>query len=77
MRPQGLYLLLLHKEYEAALYSEPDAFKQRIVKRAKEKIEEAMEEERLERKCFESQDIGMLQQIIKELPEEEARYGMG
>ena len=24
--------------------------------------------------CFESQDIGMLQQVIKELPEEEARF---
>merc|ERR1711872_426667 len=84
------------EEYKAAFYSELDAFKQRIVKRAKEKIEEAMEEERLERlgpggldpadvfdslpdsmkKCFESQDIGMLQQVIKELPEEEARYHM-
>ena len=81
------------EEYKSAFYSELDAFKQRIVKRAKEKIEEAMEEERLERlgpggldpadvfdslpdsmkKCFESQDIGMLQQVIKELPEEEAR----
>merc|ERR1711915_202673 len=84
------------EEYKSAFYSELDAFKQRIVKRAKEKIEEAMEEERLERlgpggldpadvfdslpdsmkKCFESQDIGMLQQVIKELPEEEARYHM-
>jgi len=84
------------EEYKAAFYSELDAFKQRIVKRAKEKIDEAIEEERLERlgpggldpadvfeslpdnmkKCFESQDIGMLQQIIKELPEEEARYHM-
>merc|ERR1712106_133224 len=84
------------EEYKAAFYSELDAFKQRIVKRAKEKIEEAMEEERLERlgpggldpadvfeslpesmrKCFESQDIGLLQQVIKELPEEEARYHM-
>merc|ERR1711909_1918 len=26
--------------------------------------------------CFESQDIGLLQQVIKELPEEEARYHM-
>merc|ERR1712029_505036 len=71
-------------------------FKLRIVNRAKEKIAEAMEEERLERlgpggldpadvfeslpesmrKCFETQDIGMLQQVIKELPEEEARYHM-
>ena len=48
-------------------------------------IEKAMEQEGLDpadvfeslpesmRKCFESQDIGMLQQVIKELPEEEAR----
>eukprot|EP00092_Neocalanus_flemingeri_P010830 GFUD01011662.1.p1 GENE.GFUD01011662.1~~GFUD01011662.1.p1 ORF type:complete len:370 (+),score=165.36 GFUD01011662.1:59-1168(+) len=84
------------EEYKAAFYSELDAFKQRIVKRAKEKIEEAIEEERLERlgpggldpadvfeslpdsmkKCFESQDIGLLQQVIKELPEEEARLHM-
>ena len=27
--------------------------------------------------CFESQDIGMLQQVIKELPEDEARYALG
>ena len=65
----------------------------RIVNRAKEKIAEAEEEERLARlgpggldpadvfeslpdsmkKCFESQDIAMLQTVIKELPEEEAR----
>ena len=70
-----------------------ETFKTRIVKRAKEKIEEAMEEERQERlgpggldpadvfeslpdsmkKCFESQDIAMLQEVIKALPEEEAR----
>ena len=24
--------------------------------------------------CFESQDIGLLQQVIKELPEDEARF---
>jgi len=84
------------EEYKAAFYSELDAFKQRIVKRSKEKIEEAMEEERMERlgpggldpadvfeslpesmrKCFESQDIGLLQQVIKEMPEEQARYHM-
>lgn len=84
------------QEYKNAFYSELDAFKERIVKRAKEKIAEAEEEERLERlgpggldpadvfeslpdsmkKCFETQDIGMLQQIIKELPEEDARYHM-
>merc|ERR1719278_466976 len=84
------------QDYRDAFYSELEAFKTRIVKRAKEKIEEAMEEERLERlgpggldpadvfeslpesmqKCFESQDIGMLQTVIKELPEDEARYHM-
>merc|ERR1719278_2146199 len=84
------------QDYRDAFYSELDAFKLRIVKRAKEKIEEAMEEERKERlgpggldpadvfeslpdsmkNCFESQDIAMLQQVIKELPEEEARYHM-
>lgn len=84
------------QEYKSAFYSELDAFKQRIRKRAAEKIEEAIEEERLERlgpggldpadvfenlpatmkACFESQDIGLLQQVIKELPEEEARYHM-
>ena len=82
------------QDYRDAFYSELDAFKLRIVKRAKEKIEEAMEEERKERlgpggldpadvfeslpdsmkNCFESQDIGLLQQVIKEMPEEEARY---
>merc|ERR1719430_2429172 len=84
------------EEYKNAFYSELDAFKKRIKKRAAEKIAEAMEEERLERlgpggldpadvfeslpdvmkSCFESQDIGMLQKVIKELPEEEARYHM-
>lgn len=82
------------QEYRDAFYSELEAFKLRIVKRAKEKIEEAMEEERQERmgpggldpadvfeslpdsmkKCFESQDIGLLQQVIKEMPEEDARF---
>merc|ERR1719220_2541257 len=37
------------QDYRDAFYSELDAFKLRIVKRAKEKIEEAMEEERKER----------------------------
>merc|ERR1719410_1624488 len=84
------------QDYRDAFYSELEAFKTRIVKRAKEKIEEAMEEERQERmgpggldpadvfeslpdsmkNCFESQDIGMLQQVIKEMPEDEARYHM-
>ena len=81
------------QDYRDAFYSELEAFKTRIVKRAKEKIEEAMEEERQERlgpggldtadvfeslpesmkNCFESQDIGMLQQVIKDMPEDEAR----
>merc|ERR1719186_217588 len=84
------------QDYKTAFYSELDAFKERIKKRAQEKIAEAMEEERKERlgpggldpvevfeslpdrmkECFESQDIPMLQQIIKELPEDEARYHM-
>merc|ERR1719347_415828 len=84
------------EEYKSAFYSELEAFKERIKKRAAEKIAEAMEEERLAnlgpggldpadvfeslprsmQECFESQDIGMLQQVIKELPEEEARYHM-
>ncbi|CAB4066687.1 CDC37 [Lepeophtheirus salmonis] len=37
-------------------------------------INYAMEESL--QKCFESQDIGMLQQAIKELPDEEGRYHM-
>jgi len=84
------------QEYKTAFYSELAAFKQRIVKRAAEKIAEAVEEERLAnlgpggldpsdvfdslpqvmKDCFESQDIGMLQQVIKEMPEEDARYHM-
>lgn len=84
------------QEYKSAFYSELAAFKQRIVKRAAEKIAEAVEEERLAnlgpggldpsdvfdslpqvmKDCFESQDIGMLQQVIKEMPEEDARYHM-
>merc|ERR1719220_3291957 len=84
------------QDYKDAFYFELEAFKTRIVKRAKEKIEEAMEEERQERlgpggldpaevfeslpqamkDCFEAQDIAMLQQVIKEMPEEDARYHM-
>lgn len=87
-------------EYKNAFYDELRAFKERIRKRAAEKVAEAMaeieEEERQARigpggldptevfeslpermkECFEKQDIPMLQQIIKELPEEEARYHM-
>ena len=115
------------EEYKSAFYSELEAFKERIRKRAAEKIAEAMEEERLAnlgpggldpadvfeslprfadtrvfatpqlplrclfivlkevftfwfrsmQECFESQDIGLLQQVIKELPEDEARYSTG
>ena len=81
------------QDYKDAFYSELEAFKVRIVKRAKEKIAEAEEEERKDRmgpggldpadvfeslpesmqKCFMEQDIEMLQNIIKELPEDEAR----
>merc|ERR1719430_2135620 len=84
------------EEYKSAFYSELEAFKERIKKRAAEKIAEAMEEERQAnlgpggldpadvfeslprsmQECFESQDIGLLQQVIKELPEDEARYHM-
>jgi len=84
------------QDYKDAFYNELEPFKVRIVNRAKEKIAEAEEEERLARlgpggldpadvfeslpdsmkKCFESQDIAMLQSVIKELPEEEARYHM-
>jgi len=84
------------EDYKNAFYSELEAFKKRIKKRAAEKIAEALEEERQERlgpggldpmevfeslpesmkECFEKQDIPMLQQIIRELPEEEARYHM-
>ncbi|XP_040571837.1 hsp90 co-chaperone Cdc37 [Lepeophtheirus salmonis] len=89
-------------EYKKAFFDELEAFKARIRKRAKEKIEEQIKEmqenEELEpapigpggldpvevfnslpeslQKCFESQDIGMLQQAIKELPDEEGRYHM-
>merc|ERR1719348_2848457 len=84
------------EEYKNAFYSELTGFKERIKKRAAEKIAEALEEDRLERlgpggldpadvfealpdsmkKCFESQDIGALQQVIRDLPEDEARYHM-
>jgi len=87
-------------EYKKAFYDELKAFKDRIRKRAAEKVAEAMaeveEEERVARlgpggldpaevfeslpkemqDCFEKQDIPMLQQFIKSLPEEEARLHM-
>merc|ERR1712018_807740 len=90
-------------EYRKAFDDELEAFKDRIRKRAieklKEQIEEAKKEEELERQsrlgpggldpvevfeslpkilqeCFESQDIGKLQQAIASLPVEEARHHM-
>ena len=81
-------------------FTELRAFKERVKKRAAEKVQEAIaeaeEEERQARlgpggldpaevfetlpekmkDCFEKQDIPMLQQIIKEMPESEARYHM-
>ncbi|EFA03198.1 hsp90 co-chaperone Cdc37 [Tribolium castaneum] len=86
--------------YKKSFDDELDQFKERIRRRAAEKIEEAIkeaeEEERkarigpggldqlevLEslpenlRKCFETQDIQMLQDTIKEMDEEEANYHM-
>jgi len=88
------------EEYKNAFYEELRAFKERVKKRAAEKVQEAIaeaeEEERQARlgpggldpaevfetlpekmkDCFEKQDIPMLQQIIKEMPESEARYHM-
>eukprot|EP00088_Acartia_fossae_P071219 TRINITY_DN9734_c0_g1_i1.p1 TRINITY_DN9734_c0_g1~~TRINITY_DN9734_c0_g1_i1.p1 ORF type:complete len:382 (+),score=166.82 TRINITY_DN9734_c0_g1_i1:91-1236(+) len=84
------------QDYKNSFYSELEAFKDRIKKRAQEKIAEALEEERQERlgpggldpvevfeslpdsmkECFESQNIPMLQQVIKDMPEEEARHHM-
>ena len=92
-----------HQDYKDAFYSEFDAFKKRIVKRAQQKIAEDEEEAQMllnqwedERKgrrgpggldpidvfgslpesmqkCFVEQDIEMLQTVIRELPEDEAR----
>merc|ERR1711944_380009 len=90
-------------EYRKAFDDELEAFKDRIRKRAieklKEQIEEAKKEEEIERQarlgpggldpvevfeslpkilqeCFESQDIGKLQEAIGTLPVEEARHHM-
>lgn len=88
------------KEYKNSFDDELRQFKERIKKRAAEKIEEAIkeveEEERLKRlgpggmdpaevfetlpdelkKCFETQDIQMLQDTISKMDEEEAKYHM-
>lgn len=87
-------------EYKKSFNDELEAFKERIRKRAAEKIEENLkeieEEERKARlgpggldplevleslpeplkKCFEAQDIPLLQCTIMELPEDEAKYHM-
>ncbi|GLH02788.1 Hsp90 co-chaperone Cdc37 [Gryllus bimaculatus] len=97
-------------EYKNSFNDELDSFKERIRKRAAEKIQEAEEEERKARlgpggldpvevfetlpsvsycslnlldalgealqKCFETQDIPLLQETIAAMPEEEARYHM-
>ncbi|XP_017786128.1 PREDICTED: hsp90 co-chaperone Cdc37 [Nicrophorus vespilloides] len=87
-------------EYKASFDEELKLFKQRITKRAHEKMEEAIkeaeEEERQQRlgpggldpievfeslpdelkKCFESQEIGLLQETIANMPEEDAKYHM-
>lgn len=87
-------------EYKQSFEDELSAFKARVRKRAKEKLEAALreqeEEERQARlgpggldpvevfetlpdilkECFEKQDIPMLQEAIKEMPQEEAAYHM-
>jgi cell division cycle protein 37 len=89
-----------NKEYKEGFYEELNAFKERIRKRAREKIEEAMkqveEEEKKKRlgpggldpvevfeslpedlkKCFESQDIELLQQTLLKMKREEAEHHM-
>ncbi|GLV42549.1 Cdc37 [Carabus blaptoides fortunei] len=87
-------------EYRASFDDELHQFKERIRKRAAEKLEDALkeaeEEERKARlgpggmdpvevfealpeelkKCFESQNIQLLQDTIAKMPEEQARYHM-
>ncbi|PNF16121.1 Hsp90 co-chaperone Cdc37 [Cryptotermes secundus] len=87
-------------EYKNSFDDELRSFKERIRKRAAEKIQEAVreaeEEERKARlgpggldpievyeslpqelkKCFDAQDIPLLQQTIASMPEEDARYHM-
>ncbi|XP_055643137.1 hsp90 co-chaperone Cdc37 [Toxorhynchites rutilus septentrionalis] len=84
-------------EYKNQFLAEIEAFKERIRKRAQEKLQKAIEEqEEEERKarlgpggldpvevfeslpkelqtCFETRDIGMLQEAMSKLPEDEAR----
>nr|CAD7597943.1 unnamed protein product [Timema genevievae] len=83
-------------EYKNSFDDELRQFKERIKRRAAEKVKEAEEEERKERlgpggldpvevfeslpeelkKCFETQDIPLLQKTIAAMPEEEAVYQM-
>lgn len=87
-------------DYKAAFEDEIRSFKERVSRRAKEKLDQAIaeaeEEERkarlgpggldpievLEslpeelRKCFEAQDIPLLQETIAKMPQEEACYHM-
>ncbi|CAG5101307.1 Similar to Cdc37: Hsp90 co-chaperone Cdc37 (Drosophila virilis) [Cotesia congregata] len=87
-------------EYKKSFDDELEAFKERIRKRAQEKVAEALkeaeEEEKKARlgpggldpvevfeslpeplqKCFEAQDIPLLQQTIAAMPEDEAKYHM-
>ncbi|XP_044751825.1 hsp90 co-chaperone Cdc37 [Coccinella septempunctata] len=88
------------KEYKNSFDDELRQFKERIQKRAAEKVEQAIkeaeEEERQKRlgpggldpvevfetlpddlkKCFETQDIAMLHEVIANMEEEESRYHM-
>uniref|UniRef100_A0A0A9YDS2 Hsp90 co-chaperone Cdc37 n=1 Tax=Lygus hesperus TaxID=30085 RepID=A0A0A9YDS2_LYGHE len=87
-------------EYKASFDDELRAFKERISRRAKEKLEAALrEQEEEERKarlgpggldpvevfeslpkalqdCFEKQDIPMLQEVIANMPQDEAAFHM-
>ena len=92
-------------EYKKAFDDELVAFKERIRRRAKEKIAEQLKEEQEEeekerqeriasspggldpievleslpeelRRCFEEKDTGMLQEVIRNLSDEQARYHM-
>jgi len=89
-----------NKEYNAGFKDELNAFKERVKRRAQEKIEVAMaeaeEEERQKRlgpggldpvevfeslpeelqKCFESQEIALLQETILKMKKEDAEYHM-
>jgi len=100
---------LADPEYKQAFEDELVAFKDRIRTRAKQKIQEALEEEEAERqreldegkadrikespggldpievleslpedlrRCFEEQDTAMLQEVIRNLGEKDARYHM-